>query len=87
MVEARAFWITGYISPEGFGCQLTLRADSRSELLEYYLLSEICGVYQRHYDLGEIRTGSYRADVAGENRTARNQGTRNALENFPGLYY
>jgi len=34
MAEAPASWNTRYISPEGFECQLTLRAESGSELLE-----------------------------------------------------
>ena len=32
--EAPASWNTKYVSPEGFECQLTLRAESGSELLE-----------------------------------------------------
>jgi hypothetical protein len=32
--EAPASWNTRYVSPEGFECQLTLRADTGQELLE-----------------------------------------------------
>ena len=32
--EAPASWNTKYTSPEGFICQITLRADSGKELLE-----------------------------------------------------
>jgi hypothetical protein len=33
-LEAPASWNTKYLSPEGFTCQITLRADSGKELLE-----------------------------------------------------
>ena len=33
-LEAPASWNTKYVSPEGFTCQITLRADSGKELLE-----------------------------------------------------
>ena len=33
-MEAPASWNTRYLSPEGFVCQITLRADSGRELLE-----------------------------------------------------
>ena len=51
MVEAPASWNTRYVSPEGFECQLTLRAESGSELLEKvnsaitYLLNNDCVPY------------------------------------------
>jgi hypothetical protein len=34
MAEALASWNTRYISPEGFECQLTLRAERGSDLME-----------------------------------------------------
>ena len=34
VTEAPASWNTKYTSPEGFTCQITLRADSGKELLE-----------------------------------------------------
>lgn len=34
ITEAPASWNTRYLSPEGFVCQITLRADSGKELLE-----------------------------------------------------
>lgn len=51
MAEAPASWNTRYISPEGFECQLTLRAESGSDLLEKvsgaitYLLNNNCVPY------------------------------------------
>ena len=59
MAEAPASWNTRYISPEGFECQLTLRAESGSELLEKvnsaitYLLSNDCTPYT--YNRGGYR--------------------------------
>jgi hypothetical protein len=49
--EAPASWNTKYITPEGFECQITLRGDSGTELLEKaekaiaYLLSNACTPY------------------------------------------
>ena len=49
--EAPASWNTRYISPEGFECQITLRGESGSELLEKanhalaYLLENGCTPY------------------------------------------
>ena len=49
--EAPASWNTRYISPEGFECQLTLRAETGQELLERvngaisYLLKSGCQPY------------------------------------------
>ena len=51
MAEAPASWNTRYVSPEGFECQLTLRAESGSDLLEKvnhaitYLLNNDCVPY------------------------------------------
>lgn len=51
MAEAPAFWNTRHISLEGFECQLTLRSESGSELLEkvnsaiVYLLNNECIPY------------------------------------------
>jgi hypothetical protein len=59
MAEAPASWNTRYISPEGFECQLTLRAESGSELLEKvnsaigYLLGNDCVPYT--YNRGGYR--------------------------------
>jgi hypothetical protein len=52
--EAPASWNTRYISPEGFQCQLTLRADTGQELLERvkgaisHLLSNGCYPYSNN---------------------------------------
>ena len=49
--EAPASWNTRYISPEGFECQITLRGENGSELLEKvnnaiaYLLEHGCTPY------------------------------------------
>ena len=49
--EAPASWNTRYISPEGFECQITLRGENGSELLEKvshaiaYLLEHDCTPY------------------------------------------
>jgi hypothetical protein len=49
--EAPASWNTKYLTPEGFECQITLRAESGSELLEKaanaiaYLLKSGCLPY------------------------------------------
>jgi hypothetical protein len=46
--EAPASWNTRYITPEGFECQISLRGDNGTELLEKagkaiaYLLSNAC---------------------------------------------
>ena len=59
MAEAPASWNTRYISPEGFECQLTLRAENGSELLEKvnsaitYLLNNDCIPYT--YNRGGYR--------------------------------
>jgi hypothetical protein len=59
MAEAPASWNTKYISPEGFECQLTLRAESGSDLLEkvngaiFYLLNNDCIHYT--YNRGRYR--------------------------------
>lgn len=59
MAEAPASWNTRYVSPEGFECQLTLRAESGSELLEKvnsaiaYLLNNDCIPYT--YNRGGYR--------------------------------
>jgi hypothetical protein len=59
MAEAPASWNTRYISPEGFECQLTLRAESGSDLLEKvngaitYLLNSDCVPYT--YNRGGYR--------------------------------
>lgn len=62
MGEAPASWNTRYVSPEGFECQLTLRAESGSELLEKvnsaitYLLNNDCVPYT--YNRGGYRVPS-----------------------------
>lgn len=49
--EAPASWNTRYITPEGFECQITLRGENGTELLEkagkaiVYLLSNTCTPY------------------------------------------
>jgi hypothetical protein len=49
--EAPASWNTKYITPEGFECQITLRGDNGTELLDKagkaitYLLSNACTPY------------------------------------------
>lgn len=54
--EAPASWNTRYVDPNGFECQLTLRADIGQELLEKvsgaiaYLLKNDCQPY--HYKVG-----------------------------------
>ena len=59
MAEAPASWNTRYIHPEGFECQLTLRAETGSELLEKvnsaiaYLLTNECIPYT--YNRGGYR--------------------------------
>lgn len=76
MAEAPASWNTKYISPEGFECQLTLRAESGSELLEKvnsaiaYLLGNDCVpyVYSRGGYQGKSGNGKPK-QAASENTT------------------
>ena len=66
--EAPASWNTRYISPEGFECQLTLRAESGSELLEKvngaitHLLNSDCQPY------------SYRGGYSKNNQAKKSNG-------------
>jgi hypothetical protein len=78
MAEAPASWNTRYISPEGFECQLTLRAESGSELLEKvhsaitYLLSNDCTPYT--YSRGGYRgkSGNSKPKQATSENSSRN---------------
>jgi len=78
MAEAPASWNTRYISPEGFECQLTLRAESGSELLEKvngaigYLLANDCIPYT-------YNRGGYRGPVNNKSKVAK--GGNNSGEN------
>ena len=71
MAEAPASWNTRYVSPEGFECQLTLRAESGSELLEkvnsaiVYLLNNDCVPYT--YNRGGYRTPANNKSTNGNN--------------------
>ena len=78
MAEAPASWNTRYISPEGFECQLTLRAESGSELLEKvnsaitYLLGNDCIPYT-------YNRGGYRGPA--NNKSKATKGGNNSGEN------
>ena len=78
IAEAPASWNTRYISPEGFECQLTLRAESGSELLEKvngaigYLLANDCIPYT-------YNRGGYRGPVNNKSKVAK--GGNNSGEN------
>jgi hypothetical protein len=78
MAEAPASWNTRYISPEGFECQLTLRAESGSELLEKvnsaitYLLNNECVPYT-------YNRGGYRGPA--NNKSKATKGGNNSGEN------
>jgi hypothetical protein len=78
MAEAPASWNTRYISPEGFECQLTLRAESGSELLEKvnsaiaYLLTNDCVPYT-------FNRGGYRGPA--NNKSKATEGGNNSAEN------
>ncbi|MFC1921793.1 hypothetical protein ACFLY4_00760 [Chloroflexota bacterium] len=71
MAEAPASWNTRYVSPEGFECQLTLRAESGSELLEKvnsaiaYLLNNDCVPYT--YNRGGYRAPTNVKSTNGNN--------------------
>jgi hypothetical protein len=41
--EAPASWKIRYVTPDGFECQITLRAMSGQELLEKYVYYLYCG--------------------------------------------
>ena len=79
MAEAPASWNTRYISPEGFECQLTLRAENGSELLEKvnsaitYLLNNDCVPYT--YNRGGYRSPANNKSKAtkGGNNSGQNQ--------------
>jgi hypothetical protein len=49
--EAPASWNTKYITPEGFECQITLRGDSGTELLEKAGKGNCLFTLQRLYSL------------------------------------
>ena len=61
--EAPASWNTKYITPEGFECQITLRGDNGTELLDKagkaitYLLSNACTPYT-YYRIGSRQVES-----------------------------
>jgi hypothetical protein len=76
--EAPASWNTRYVDPNGFECQITLRGDSGSELLEKanyaisYLLKNGCNPYVFY------RNGNRQADSKSEsdkNDDTQNKGT------------
>ena len=75
--EAPASWNTRYISPEGFECQLTLRAESGSELLEKvngaisHLLNSDCQPY------------SFRGGYSKNNQTKKSNGNGNQQNSNP----
>jgi hypothetical protein len=75
--EAPASWNTRYITPEGFECQITLRGDSGTELLEkaalatVYLLKNDCIPY--------VYRPGYRPN--GEAKNCTDQSTRNNSAN------
>ncbi len=71
MAEAPASWNTRYVSPEGFECQLTLRAESGSDLLDKvngaisYLLNNDCVPYT--YNRGGYRGTTNNKSTNGNN--------------------
>jgi hypothetical protein len=72
MAEAPASWNTRYVNQEGFECQLTLRAESGSELLEKvnsaitYLLNNDCVPYT--YNRGGFRGPTNKKSAKGNNQ-------------------
>ena len=82
MAEAPASWNTRYISPEGFECQLTLRAESGSDLLEkvnnaiVYLLNNDCIPYT--YNRGGYRGPANNKSTNG-NKSGQDQSNDQAL--------
>ena len=82
--EAPASWNTRYISPEGFECQLTLRAESGSELLEKvngaisHLLNNDCTTYS--YTRGGYRGKSCNSELK---QTTSDSSAGNGQSNNP----
>jgi len=76
--EAPASWNTRYIDPNGFECQITLRGENGTELLEkagkaiVYLLSNACTPYTYY------RNGGYQGSSKSKTETketTQNNGT------------
>ena len=78
--EAPASWNTRYIDPNGFECQITLRGENGSELLEKaanataYLLKNGCtpytfrpGIRQPENKTGEAKNGKPQSNGNGNN--------------------
>ena len=81
--EAPASWNTRYVDPQGFECQLTLRAEKGLELLEKassaisYLLNNGCIPYI--YSRGNGHSGTRKENQhAGGNGSSNNGGTDNS---------
>ena len=81
--EAPASWNTRYVDPNGFECQLTLRADTGMELLEKvnsaitYLLSNDCVPYV-------YRQNGYRSKSGnGKSNSADGKDTNNQKDTNP----
>ena len=76
MAEAPASWNTRYISPEGFECQLTLRAESGSELMEKvnsaiaYLQTHECTpfTYNRRGNRGSVNNKPPNGNKSGQDQ-------------------
>lgn len=75
--EAPASWNTRYISPEGFECQLTLRAESGSELLE-----KVNGAIS-HLLLSDCQPYSFRGGYPKNNQTKKSNGNGSQQNNNP----
>lgn len=78
--EAPASWNTRYITPEGFECQITLRGENGTELLEKagkaiaYLLSNACTPYTYY------RNSSHQVETKA-NESKKDDGQNNENDN------
>ena len=84
--EAPASWNTRYVDPDGFECQITLRATSGQELLEKvsgaiaYLLENDCVPYT-------YNRGVYRGNTSKVTKGDNNKGDVHRKVGQPQLYY